>query len=220
MTCRPPMRVIKPETDGAAAPSVVMIDSPEAAEYKTITITGWVSRDGYFYGDGPQGKAAARYAGCTHVKCGRCEAVIGKHRTYCDVCHAAIVLEEHMKLPYVESSYDMVTCLPDSDTYFFSADDIEDYLNDLYEVPEHLHLVVCEPKYLEEIDPDAYVCDDLPDEISLGDISPTLVIAFERLNEVIRAENLPLSWSPGKTRTVYTVDIESRKAEEDSDASA
>lgn len=220
MSTRPPMRVItKRETDGAAAPSVVMIDSPEAAEYKTITVTGWVSRDGYFYGDGVQGEKAARYGGCTHCPCSRCGTPVEKSRTWCDECKAAVALEEHLKLPYVEIAYDMVTCLPDSDVFFFDGEDIEDYVRDMDVIPTHVHLVVCEPIYLTEVNPDEYLVDDLPQDCFLGDISPTLDKAFATLNEAIRKENLVLSWRPGKTRTVYTVGIEAEE-EETSDASA
>ena len=42
---------------------VVMIDDPRAATL--VTVTGWRSRDGRFYGDNEH---SARWAGCTHVK--------------------------------------------------------------------------------------------------------------------------------------------------------
>ncbi|CAB4172456.1 hypothetical protein UFOVP935_22 [uncultured Caudovirales phage] len=46
---------------------VVMIDDPQAATL--VTVTGWRSRDGRFYGDNEH---AARWGGCTHVKCLAC----------------------------------------------------------------------------------------------------------------------------------------------------
>ena len=46
---------------------VVMIDDPRAATL--VTVTGWRSMDGRFYGDNEH---AARWAGCTHVKCLAC----------------------------------------------------------------------------------------------------------------------------------------------------
>ena len=45
---------------------IVMRDSPESAQYRT-DLKGWVSRDGFYFGDGPQGERTARYAGCTHA---------------------------------------------------------------------------------------------------------------------------------------------------------
>lgn len=39
---------------------IVMRDSPEAAQYRT-DLKGWVSRDGFYFGDGPQGERTARY---------------------------------------------------------------------------------------------------------------------------------------------------------------
>lgn len=36
---------------------IVMRDSPEAAQYRT-DLKGWVSRDGFYFGDRPQGWAS------------------------------------------------------------------------------------------------------------------------------------------------------------------
>ena len=46
----------------------ILFTSDEAAKY-TDGISGWVSRDGFFWG---KDERAARYHGCTHVLCEDC----------------------------------------------------------------------------------------------------------------------------------------------------
>ncbi len=48
------------------SPKVVMMDSDEAASIQTLT--GWVDRQGRFWGDNEH---QARWSGSTHRKCGK-----------------------------------------------------------------------------------------------------------------------------------------------------
>lgn len=67
----------------ASTEKVVMSDSTEAAQL--VTITGWVSRTGIFYGNDER---IARYAGCTHRPCETedCGKPTEKTYIYCDDC--------------------------------------------------------------------------------------------------------------------------------------
>jgi hypothetical protein len=76
---------------------VVPFDSPEAA--KQVTITGWISSDGRFYGDNEH---LARYAGCTHRKCRTCDNIVEKCYIYCDSCTHKQALERYNALPTKE----------------------------------------------------------------------------------------------------------------------
>ncbi|MGJ0580578.1 DNA N-6-adenine-methyltransferase, partial [Xenorhabdus bovienii] len=63
--------------------TVVMHDSSEAASIKTVT--GWVSRDGQFWGDDER---MARYCGATHRQCeNNPNHPIIAMRDYCELCH-------------------------------------------------------------------------------------------------------------------------------------
>jgi hypothetical protein len=63
---------------------IVMMDSDEAASIQTLT--GWVSRDGRFWGDD---ESMARWSGATHRKCKNKPDDHPIHRThsYCEECH-------------------------------------------------------------------------------------------------------------------------------------
>ena len=58
-----------------------MIDDPRAATL--VTVAGWRSRDGRFYGDNEH---AARWSGCTHVKCVSCGDPTNKICSVCQSC--------------------------------------------------------------------------------------------------------------------------------------
>ena len=60
----------------------ILFDSPEAASYQT-GLKGWVSRGGWFFGDGPQSEVIARYDGCSHVTCKTCGEPTEKLWTKC-----------------------------------------------------------------------------------------------------------------------------------------
>ncbi|MEQ1969482.1 ead/Ea22-like family protein, partial [Xenorhabdus nematophila] len=68
---------------------IVMYDSPEAAQIKIVT--GWVSRDGRFWGDDER---MARYCGATHRQCENNpdHPIIGVH-DYCDLCRAKMAVQ-------------------------------------------------------------------------------------------------------------------------------
>ena len=53
---------------------VILSTSDEAARH-VENISGWVSRHGRFYG---RDERAARWDGCTHVRCADCETIIPK----------------------------------------------------------------------------------------------------------------------------------------------
>jgi hypothetical protein len=64
-------------------------------------------------------------------------------------------------------------------------------------------LVICEPNYAWEINDD-YYCDILPEDHTLADVYPELADAIEKVNEMIRKKETPLSWGAGKYRTSYS----------------
>lgn len=174
--------------------TVILNTSPEAA--KQVTVTGWMGRDGRWYGSGPEGERIARYAGCTHVECQDCKAPTTKGWTHCDSCRAKRRHERYLALPLVE--WDGVTplCTHDGDDYFFDLESIYEQCNDWETSAANLDLVVCEPAYLREIDTE-YWQDDLPED---GDLPEPIASALAALNKAIRDYKQPISWWAGKKR--------------------
>jgi hypothetical protein len=171
---------------------VVMYNAPEAAKFVT-NISGWVSRHGQYWGSDEH---MARWSGCTHKLCD-CGKPMTKSYTACNECRAKNDVERYNAMPFKEWS-DEPLYSRSADEYFFNAEDIYDYCENNECTPDSLQLVICEPRYAREIDPNEYYCDDLPED---GEVDGELEAAFKELNEKIKAYDTPLSWHPSKVRT-------------------
>jgi hypothetical protein len=171
---------------------IVMYSDAKAAQI--MTLTGWVSRDGRFWG---KDEHMARYSGCTHTLC-KCGAVIKRGYIRCDACSSKEWAGVYTTYPFKE--WDHRTPLYDnnSDKYFFNADDIEEYLDEEGLTGDSLQLVYCYPNHLCEIDYSFWE-DVLPEDC---DLPKELMDLVEKVNEYCRKSN-PISWSPGKIRTEY-----------------
>jgi hypothetical protein len=172
----------------------VMYDSPEAAQVKTVT--GWVSRLGHFYGDNEH---IARYDGCTHVLCKKCGAE-RDIRGYCRPCYDKDRLGVYEKMEFKEWDGKTPLVLFDDDRYFWDEDAVFDHCDNFDVSPEDLDLVICEPQYASEIDDDHFI-DDLPEDQGLDEVYPELADLIEKVNELIRKKEKPLSWTAGRYRT-------------------
>lgn len=180
---------------------IVLDTSDEAASVKTVT--GWVSRDGRFWGDDER---MARYAGSTHKQC-ECGAVADKSYIRCEACRAKADIEKYNSLECKAWDGDTFLYSDAHDKYFQDADDLSDYLSGSFDegdAPslEDLRLMICEPNYARQVESDIW-SDDLPED---GDLPNELELALLVLNEVIR-KLPPLSWSPGK----YAAELQSVK---------
>lgn len=187
--------------------TVIMYDSPEAAQYRT-DIKGWVSGNGRYCGDnGEQSEHMARHTGCTNKRCATqgCDNIIRKDEVRCPKCRRKMQLENYMKLKQVP--YTGQPCfLFGSNQYFHDESSIEDYLEDMGPVcrPDELLLTVCSPNYLTPVD--SSIWEDIFPEDSDGELPRDVAAALANLNKVIADQKHPISWSPdGKTRCTYIV---------------
>ncbi len=57
----------------------------EAATYHT-NLTGWISRDGSYFGNSANAEQDARLHGCTHKFCDKCGTVHRKEYVVCAIC--------------------------------------------------------------------------------------------------------------------------------------
>jgi hypothetical protein len=163
--------------------------SPEAASVQTVT--GWMSSTGQFWG---ADEHMARYCGCTHVACKHCGSTI-EVRSYCRVCADKRELDQFSAME--KCDWDGSGMLCHGDTYFQDEDGVLNYCFDNDVTPADLRLVICEPTFAGQIDPNEHYGDDLPED---GDVPKAIANAFEALNKAIHACGEPLSWSPGKLR--------------------
>lgn len=179
---------------------IIMYDSPEAAQYKTVT--GWVG-GGRFWG---KDEHMARYCGSTHNKCA-CGNTMSKSYTLCEGCMAKKRKEAYLQLPYKEYDGSPVA-MQWGERYFFNEEEIICHLEDLFieEGIEELELVFCEEQHFFEIDSEIWR-DILPEDEY--DLPNKMQDAIDALNEVIKSLP-PASYLPGKIRTSYKIPDEWR----------
>ncbi|WP_205690331.1 hypothetical protein [Comamonas serinivorans] len=172
-----------------------MADSPEAASIQTVT--GWVARDGRFWGDDER---TARYCGSTHHKCeNNPDHPPVKNRSYCIACHMEKVEKRWQDMPKVAHTPDSFPLhLYDSDQYFFDDDDLIYWLETNDVKPGDVRLTKCRPSYPNQIDPNEHFIDILPED---GEVPADVWEAFEKLNAVLKSSE-PFSWSPDETQGV------------------
>lgn len=170
---------------------VIMIDAPEAAQYRT-GMSGWVSRSGNFFGDNLRAESLARYNGCTHVHCKYCGEPTLKSWTACDACREKKDIERYKAMP--RKAWDGIAMIYSEvlDKYYSEPNSIEDALEDGVTL-DSLRLVICEPNRVRYLDA-SYVEDGLAEDDELPDC---LIDAIKAFNTAID-KSPPLSWSPGK----------------------
>lgn len=168
--------------------NMIFDDSPEAASIQTVT--GWVSRDGHFFG---ANEDAARLCGATHHRCKACGEAY-EIRSYCAPCSERKAAEKYAAMPKVPYNGDAVA-IHNTDTFFWSEDELRDHCRDSGADPAMLTLVFAEPKYADQIDPNDHYMDDLPEG---SEVPAAIAEAFEKLNEAIKACKEPLCWYAGR----------------------
>ena len=171
---------------------IVLDTSDEAA--KLVTVTGWLSRDGRFYGNDER---LARFAGATHKTC-ECGEV-HNIRGYCNNCRNKKMDAKYAAMQRVEWDGSSPLVIFDSDTYFFDADELAEYCDEHDCKPSELRLCHCKPNFARLMESD-YWEDILTED---GDIPDALEAALNNLNDVI-AKCPPLSWSQGDTAAIVS----------------
>lgn len=183
---------------GVENPTPEVVLNTDDAAAKLTTVTGWVSRDGFFYG---KDERAARWSGCTHIVC-ECGKPMPKSYTKCDECREKAYRARYLALPVVEAG-DGPFCIYQDDRYFWSLQDVYDYCYDEDIKPSSLLLVLAEPHYARQVDED-YWSDDLPED---GELPDDIAKALKKLNEVIRAHKAPICWYGSDKRVVIPDEV-------------
>lgn len=173
-------------------------DSPEAA--KLVTVTGWLSRDGRFYGDDER---LARWDGSTHCKCQHCGTVTEKRWTACEACRSKAALERFLAMPEMEWDGKAMLYSYRFDAYYIDPSDALEAL-DTYEPDDDsegggetladARLVICRPHYA-QIDIEIFH-DILPGDEA--DPPQELLDAIDVFNKTMK--DVVISWEPGTFR--------------------
>lgn len=179
---------------------IIPYDSPEAA--RIVTVTGWVSRHGRFYGDNER---SARYDGCTHRPCEACGELVERSYALCTTCRKEKADARYAAV--ARRPWDGVSMIySETESRFY--EDLNAAMEDCASLectPEAMQFVLCDPVYPREIDDD-YWEDIFPDDFAgtLEDLDPELAELVDRVNAHIRKKIAPVSWTPGK----YALDLE------------
>jgi hypothetical protein len=170
---------------------IIEFDSDEAARYVT-NLSGWVSRDGIFFG---KEERVARYSGCTHRHCEKCGDLVPKHWLKCAKCREEADRQRWEAMPVTD--WTPLVCIYRDDTYFHDEDGFLDWCEDRDIDPSTVMLVACEPVFASEFDAEDYYSGDLPED---GELPDEIAVAVHHLNEAIRECKTPLCWRPTDKR--------------------
>jgi hypothetical protein len=173
--------------------TVIMFDSNEAAQFRT-GLSGWVSRNGMYYG---KDERAARYDGCTHVICEKCGKIIQRGWLLCNDCIAAKEKAKYEAMPKVEWDGKGMLYSSVADKYFSDWGEIDEYCDEEDVKIDNLRLVICKPNYLPLLDLD-YGCDDLAED---GELPDEIIEAITKFNAVVK-EVGAVSWFPSDKAAV------------------
>lgn len=178
---------------------VIMYDAPDTAVFKT-NISGWVGADGRFWG---KDEHMARWCACTHMKC-ECGNIREKHWLLCKGCMYKKNREKYNALPFKEWDGKEPVVTRDGDKYFFSEEELIEWIYDYNEDNEdepmvEVELLFCEPIYYSQINYDSVGADEAHED---WEPEEELIQAINTFNETIK--KFPAhSYTTGKVRTSY-----------------
>lgn len=168
---------------------------PYETQAQHVTRTGFECVTcGTFYGEDIH---AARSCHATNLPCGDCGAHVPKGRIRCAACQVERDQQIYASLEEVE--WDGKTPLVEfhGNAFFFSADDVNDWLEWLRDKDDtkRLNLVICEQIEIPVFSMAEFLYDTLPDEVE-----PPVADHIERLvNEWITA-NVGNVWTAGQSK--------------------
>jgi len=178
-------------------PPIILPSDPTAATLRTLT--GWVSRQGRFYGEGPQAERMARWDGATHLACTGCDKPTIKSYGLCDSCRNKAQTTRWEALQLIDYDGKSMFCIYQDDKFFADEEEFFDYCDENEIELGEVMLVVCVPRGLRLLNSD-YWGDELPED---GDLPDEVVTAVRHLNEVLAATK-ETRWYPSDKRIVLT----------------
>jgi hypothetical protein len=177
----------------------------EAAEIVT-GLSGWVCKGCRRYWAEDEHMARWCCAGTLPCETKGCQARVEKHTyMYCSSCMEKRDLARWLERPEVAWDGKTPLVMDDDDHYFFSAEDLDEYIADKDLKIEDLRLMIC----VEENKPYFEMYSFLDDYLAEGMDNEA---DWDKIDKVVNdwiKENVPTVWVPGKTRPT----LDSVKAE-------
>lgn len=173
------------------------LPNEEAAEHKT-NISGWVCKTcRRFYGDEAGSERTARYCCEKDHACGTdgCAGRAIRPWIFCGACKEKRALDLWLSRPEVDWDGETPLVLDDDDEYFFSPEDLDEYLADHHLKPEDIRLVIAVLDRKPHFDMHEFVSDYLPEDLEADDDVKINAI----VNKWIQ-KHVPDVWVPGKNR--------------------
>jgi hypothetical protein len=172
----------------------------EDAAERVTNIAGWVCKTcRRFFGDAPGSERSARYCCEKDHACGTggCSGRAVKPYVYCDPCKSKRELDRYLALQEVDWDGKTPLTMDDDDLYFFSEDDVMEYVAQFEGDPRDLRFVICVPARKPRFDiEDLFENDEyLPDGMTLDDTT--------KINATVNRwieKHAPDLWTAGKTR--------------------
>lgn len=142
----------------------------------------------------------------THDNCVKCGNEFKKEYSFnnkCSMCKFADELERYEKLALIEWDGETPLCIFNDDKYFFSVDDIQEYIDEQEDLNiEDLMLCVCEESSFLQIDYQHFA-DVVHDEWEPSD---EMKRKLEEFNDFLRAESTN-TWFQGKQRVTLKKEV-------------
>ena len=175
------------------------LSNEEAAERRT-NLAGWVCKTcRQFYGDAEGAERCARYCCEKDHACGTegCSTRAERPWIYCEPCKEKRDVERWLALPEVPWDGETPLVLDRDDTYFFSEEDLGDYLEEHGIEIDDVRLVIAVKDTPPTFEMNEFLCDYIPDD------NRDVALGSEEIDKTVNKwieENAPQTWVPGKTR--------------------
>lgn len=174
----------------SASEAVRLYDAPDLVERRTVT--GWVDRNGRFWGDDEH---MARACSATHRRCRGCADAVPINSLVCRTCYEREQIARYEAMPRREWDGSGMIYSEANEQYYSSLAEADDDLAEGQTLAS-MRLVICDPQYLRAVDTD-YWEDAYPDGCGSEMLPDAVSDALAALNEAIKGAG-PISWAPGK----------------------
>jgi hypothetical protein len=169
----------------------IILNTSDGAAKFVNNVSGWVDCHGRFFGIDER---AARWSGATHIECSDCATPIKKQGwTICVDCQEKKSKEKYMALERKPWDGETPLYMDGTDIYFFSRDDLDDYIEENECAINDLNLILCKPVEMPQLDDD-YFIESLHED---AEIPSELAEAILTLNKVVESL-LTQTWCPDK----------------------
>ena len=174
---------------------------PEGVKVEEIKQTMFSNGDGFAYQD----INMAEYSIAIGKMCECGNVIDGKTWTICNSCREKKQNDKFNAFELVEWDNETPLTIFNSDTYFWTPEDLESYRDNEGVKVEDLQLVLCEPNSAPNFDLQDYCEDDLPEDTEIRDYEKKdSKYSVDEIESIVNdfLQRQPISWSGGSKRVL------------------